>query len=665
LSAIRLISILVIAGSCLCFGQSAEEGDLVPLLEQVLPAEFGERAGDESVLDDVEDVCAERIDLNRARSGALERIPFLTRRVARAIVARRRELGRITDWEQLSGIPGLTGDAWAALRRCTALEREARTGARDALSARLRIRAQREDMPRAGFVSGAFEGSPLALRSRLRIDAGGQFHAGVATDRDAGEATLADHISGHMTATDLGFIETLTLGDFTVSEGQGLAFRSSTGFGKRGDIFASGSPPAGIRASATTAESGILRGIATETALGPARVLAFASSTRFDASVDSATGEIVSIDESGLHRTASERRKDSRGSETATGGSVTCAWQLDGTDIRSGFSGIASRFSAPVNPVSPLAFGGNRAWAVAWHADVHFSTARIFASLARSHTSVTAIIAGGTAALPADWSMTVVARSYPPAFVSLHGGGFGERSGTAQNERGVCLAVQWTASKRAQLHAVFDQYRFPGASYLIDMPSAGHDAFLRASWTPVDAVTIGLQLLRETKDSPVAGRDAWGREVRPVLPCTRDLIRGDLRCAASDGSVLALRAEYLRTAAVPGGAEQGVLLHARLVHAPLPALRLVCHATLFNTSSYASRLYAMESDIPGAAANLALSGSGARLSISGEARFGSAVSLRAKWSSTLHDGATNFGSGDDAVVGDTQHVATLQLDARF
>lgn len=665
MSAIRLISILVIAGSGLCVGQDAEQGDLVPLLEQVLPAEFGERAGDEAVLDGVEDVCAERIDLNRARSGALERIPFLTRRVALAIVARRRELGRITDWEQLSGIPGLTGDAWAALRHCAMLGKEARTGPRDAFSARLRMRTQREDVPRAGFVSGAFEGSPLALRSRLRVDAGGRFHAGLATDRDAGEAALADHISGHVTATDLGFIETLTLGDFTVSEGQGLAFRSSTGFGKRGDIFASGSPPAGIRASATTAESGILRGIATETALGSVRVLAFASSTRFDASVDSATGEIVSIDESGLHRTASERRKDSRGNETATGGSVTCAWQMDGTDIRTGFSGIASRFSAPVNPVSPLAFGGDRAWAVAWHADIHSSHARIFASLARSHTSVTAFIAGGTAALPADWSVTVIARSYPPAFVSLHGGGFGERSGTAQNERGICLAFQWAASKRAQLQAVFDQYRFPGARYLIDMPSAGHDAFLRASWTPVDAVTLGLQVLRETKDVAVAGIDSWGRAVRPVLPGTKHGIRGDFRCTASDQTSFALRAEYLRTAAAPGGAEDGVLLHASLAHAPLPALRLVCHATLFQTSSYASRLYAMESDIPGAAANLALSGNGARLSISSEARIGSAVSLRAKWSSTLHDGATSFGSGADAVVGDTQTVATLQLDARL
>jgi hypothetical protein len=167
------------------------------------------------------------------------------------------------------------------------------------------------------------------------------------------------------------------------------------------------------------------------------------------------------------------------------------------------------------------------------------------------------------------------------------------------------------------------------------------------------------------KDAAVAGIDTWGRAVRPVLEGWRDGIRGDLRCVASEQSSFVVRAEYLRSAAGVGAAEEGVLLVASLAHAPLPALRLAGHATLFRTASYASRLYAMESDIPGLASNTALSGSGVRLSISGEARFGSTISLRAKWSRTIHDGATSIGSGNDEVAGDTQGIATMQLDARL
>jgi hypothetical protein len=526
---------------------------------------------------------------------------------------------------------------------------------------------QREERPRSGFESGAYSGPREALATRLVARFGEHARAGIATERDAGERAMADHLAGHVTLEGMDAAEAVTLGDYAVSEGQGLVFRRRSGFGKGGNAVAATTEGThGISPFASPSEAGAFRGAAARIRVGETSLLGFVSSTRLDASVDSLSGEIISIDESGLHRTASELRKADRGGESVSGGAASCTWRQGSADLRAGITGIATRFSAPVNPTSPLAFGGDHAWVVGAHAELSIPGMRAFAEAARSHTASAASILGISAVLPCATQATVLFRSYPPEFVSLHGSAFGERGGDLRNETGVYFGLQWARPHTVTLQAAFDLYRFPAASGLIDVPSTGHDAMLQAEWRLGDGTALSVRWRRDSKDASVAAVDADGRDIRPVVARTQESVRAEVRARAAARCELRFRAEYSRTARGPFAPEEpGALLCADLRALPFPFVRVVFRAVLFRTDSYDSRVYAMEADLPGSASNAAMSGSGARFTALAELRTGAGSSLTAKWSRTVQQGATALGSGTDSVAGDAQGVLSLQLDARF
>lgn len=610
------------------------------------------------LLEEIETRHAQPLCLDSVTADDLAVLPFLgAAEVQRLLNALQTDS---LSWAHIARCSKLDPSQLALLRFCCVLHCVEDGAPRLSLQARSRF--QQEDAQRIGFLDGKYGASRPRLQQRLRMGLGEHVSAGILIEKDPGELSLTDHMSGYLSITGDDVLRRVVIGDYAVSTGQGLVFWQAFARGKGAEAAQVGRRASLLAPSATATEGLASRGLALHLGRANWDLLALYSTRDRDASINEETGTAGAFSIDGLHRSASEQARRGTVQERMAG--LHAQWKRD-TESHSfslGASALAARYSVPSNTRSPFGFEGSEAWALGIDGAYHSGALHCFAEAALAHTHVPAFIVGLEAELREGVDAALLYRRYHERYLSLEANAFGERSDT-QNEEGLYAGLSLRPLRSLHIELAGDVFRIPNRTYFLHLPTSGSEVLLHLRWRCAVRTLVEARFRRERKDQTVAALDELGRDIRTLSMRTLSALRLQFTRELRSGFRIRLRAEYSDArydAYLPPA--QGTAVSAELRWRVLPQLTCTARMTAYRTGSYDARLYQFEHDVRGVMQNLALHGEGTRSYLLLTWRAGSTVEVGLRYALTVRDGVREYGSGDDAVRGDRLGVVSVQVD---
>lgn len=351
-------------------------------VESVMDVETVDAQRGQVYLEELTDLRARPLDLNRASWRDLARLPGINALIARRIVDHRRRVGGFASLSEITSVNGIHPAMYASLRpyltisspdtktdgdeptRGKSLEETPWADALQDIDIRYsQLWSRRLDVG-AGYTRDSsrshYIGGPGRYTMRGTVWLGNRLRAAGVFDKDPGEAWTwnpatrsygFDHASGSLLIRGVGPLDRLVFGDYTVSLGQGVGIWSGLAFGKGRDPTGSVvRDRQGIRPFASTEENRFFRGVATDLQAGDYLVIGgFASRRALDArltSDSSGTRGVASLPSSGLHRTESERETRDALTEEVLGGMI----EMESRHVELGVGGLYATTSVPLHP---------------------------------------------------------------------------------------------------------------------------------------------------------------------------------------------------------------------------------------------------------------------------------------------------------------------------
>jgi hypothetical protein len=521
----------------------------------------------------------------------------------------------------------------------------------------LRSRISNDLQTRKGFVEGNFEGTKPKVYNRLLINHDKKYQLGFLSEKDAGEVSLDEFTSFHFAVNNVGILHKVVVMDYILEFGQGLTLWSPYGFSKGSDaVYPVKKKDRIIRPYTSATEVSFFRGAAASIILDDFIFSGFYSNNTLDANVDSTTGEIFSTPVDGLHRTESEMKKKNGAREKMMGGRID---YISGNNFKTGLLYYQSEFSNSFHPSSVYDISGNKFNYTSAYYDLYLSKINFFGEVVYNGTSV-ASINSVQIAITQRFTFITSVRSYPRNFISLHGFGFGERSGATTNEFGIYTGCKWR-TPIGLLNFYYDQFKFPYATFNNPLPSEGNEYLLSFLSKPLKGFSFRLRYKYENKDvtETIENNDRLVKRLKQT-------IRAELIYNISKAIRLKGRFEYnsFRISAI-NETEDGYLLFQDIRYSPTSSFNLYGRLMFFRTDSFNSAIYQYENNLTGVLTNLAMFGEGMRWYILLRYKPFRIFTLSLKFAETYKPKAKTISSGNNEIEGNIDNRVSFQLDVNL
>lgn len=458
----------------------------------------------------------------------------------------------------------------------------------------LRSVLQRRSPADRGSAADPYRGSALANRQRMTVRHG-PLELTVLSQKDAGEARIADFASGGIAYSPRGKPWRAVIGDYQLSYGQGLAFGGTS---PRFLSALSGGPSGGgsaqLRTNHSFDEWSFLRGGAVSAGIGGGlTAIAFGSSKRRDGRLDAA-GLVATVDESGYHRDSSELAR--RGAYGERIGGLRLEHQTL-PQLRLAVSGYGTSCRPDLKPSERIGsgFGTDGCY--------EFPSGQVFWEATAPQGRRPAVIAGGGVQTGALRTHLTV-RQYGSDFTAPRTNAVGNWS---RDERGLTLGTSWRAPLATTVFALYDHWQPVSAGGAL---ARGHGGcFIEA--VLANQPLPGLRL--EWRWRRRQAEDATGDPLFPFATVRRTASRIALRWQADRRLSLAARYEACRARREGSDpAPRGDLLAATVGIEPRDGWRLAASTAFVAADGYDARLYAAEPELPGSGSFHPLYGRGRR-----------------------------------------------------
>lgn len=615
------------------------------------------------------------ININNAALDELLKVPGLNFKMAQAIVAYRR-IKPFESTKELSKIKGIgaatirnispyiTVGSKGALQRTLMLS-PAYWNQRAKLEHLTRLQRTLENQSGYSGTSG-YQGDPYKVYHRTSYTTE---HASLnlTLDKDAGETWNAplgyDYTSFHIAIRDVGVVNYLVLGDYSVSFGQGLTLWNGSSFGKGNDVInAVSRSERGLRPYRSSLESGFQRGVAVS--LGKTfETTLFISSSNESASVVSANADTIRFPSgSGLHRTKTEldRRYNSRVGMFGgrfrwnhdTGWIGITGFQFDSDNYIKRGTSLYNLYDVEGHSFSAFGLDYTQFW----------RNISLVGEISRSQNGAFSWLQS------AQWLMTDITefsvgiRSYDKKYQNPFASGFGESSG-ASNEFGIYtgLSHQITDSWLTRLY--FDQFSFPGPRFGVNQPSKGYDwlIFNEYRFTRQTMLSVLARYKQNEDDREEVIND---RTISVLDPQTRWSIRTDLTHQLTSKLRLRFRLEYVDYNDFDQK-ESGWLIYQDVRWAIKRNLQIDARIAFFDTDSFDARIYQYENDVLYNFSNPVLNGQGQRSYVLMKYNPSKTIDIWLKYDISIFENVNTVGSGNDLIQGNSRSRVTFQLRYSF
>ena len=692
ISCIRIISVLVLFFYAPAFAQKQQQDSSITGIEDWLKekieniAENSEENTDYTTLLSQLNYFREYpLNLNEATYSDLQELLLLNDIQVNALLDHIRTNGKLIALEELQAINGFDRETINRLLPFVTLEKSAgqRTLTPKKIlyegNSRLILRYQRIIENQKGYQRNDtipftdnkwYAGNPGKCYLRYKYTLAGRLRAGFTAEKDAGEPFIDsdtlkqgfDFYSAHLFYYSKNFVRTVALGDYQVQYGQGLVAWSGLAFGKSADVLNVKKNPGGIIPYSSVDENIFMRGGAASLGLKKFQADIFYSDKKIDGSVaskDALEEEVISVTETGKHRTFKELSGRKTLAQKIFGGHTMYSSQ----DLNIGFTVSRTEFGdmlrRDLKPYNQFTFNGIAVSTYGIDYSYLWKNISFFGETGGSDNDALATINGVMIALDKNASVAVVNRHYEKDYIALQGKALGENTLNA-NENGTYMALSIRPVHAVVINSYFDRFNFPWLKYLVSAPSDGYEILSQITFTPSKTFETYLRYRERSKPRNELGN------INPV-DVPREVVqknyRLNLRYGHSDGANFTSRLEWVNYLREGQNREYGFMILQEVEVKISRKISAAATYILFDTDSYNTRIYAYETDVLYSYSVPFYFYRGNRYILNLHCRISGAVDFWIRYSQTRYSNLSSIGSILDEIDGNTK--SEIKVQTRF
>ncbi|MGM0547151.1 MAG: ComEA family DNA-binding protein [Bacteroidota bacterium] len=658
--------------------RSEVQDDLEEAIEEFDPGDID--FDSEQLTQYLQELAENPININQADENALMQIPALNLKLARAIVEYRSDEKPFEKVEELSKVSGIGRVTLEQLRPYVTvgsgleLSRSLFTDPRywtndGQFQAFSRMQMDLEES--RGYQQppqeGGYIGSPVKYYQRFGYQSN-HLSVNLTQEKDPGEELVGpfqfDHRTWHVALEDNGKLKMLVGGDYSLGFGQGLVLWSGAAFGKGSNVAGAVSRNGrGIKPYTSAQETNYYRGVAA-TYGNRLQFTGFYSNRRRSASeINSDTTRYPGED--GYHRTENEFLQKNNLGQQLYGGNIQLELPF-GIIGATGYETTFDRYIAASDQAyARYDFEGISNYAYGLDYTFLVGPAVVFGEVAQSENGGYGMISGTESSIGSDTDITLAYRNYQKDFQSILGDGFGEVSGQPKNEEGIYLGMRHVIGDRVTVSAYFDQFRFPSARFGTNQPTQGYDWLAKAEIDLSRNLNFYLQLRSEIEDDEYEELNQFGRTQRRLGDAQRSSFRANFEYWVNPKVRLRSRGEVVQNRQAGEDLELGYLLYQDLRLRINDELTLDTRLSMFDTESFATRVYQFENDLLYVFASQSLFDKGQRMYVLLNYEPLDFLELWAKFGLTVYEDTQVIGSGLNQVEGDQRSEIGVQARVRF
>ncbi len=533
--------------------------------------------------------------------------------------------------------------------------------------------AEQENINNPGYTG--YIGNPEKYYTKYRIYYKKNISIGFTADKDPGEPFFKqnnqygyDFYTAHFYYSGKGFIKKIAIGDYQLGFGQGLTLWSGFSFDKGPSVLNIKKRPQGIQKYTSANENKFMRGGATTISMGHFNVSLFYSRKSIDAnitvydSINNSPVEASSIQTSGLHNTFSLLQDKNALKETISGAHINYFHRF----FNIGLSGVHTLFNADINPGDHIHdkydFQNSRITNLGFHYKLHLNNDMfLFGETGICNGMNAATVNGMLMKWTPHIHVSLLYRYYEQDFISLYGKAFAENSYNS-NEEGWYAGIEITPFKKWKIRGFADIFSFPWLKYRVNSPSSGVEYFIQANYHPVNEVKMYWRLQYQNK---MENTDIENIPIEYIVPVTKNRLRYHISYQINQKLTLKNRIQLIwyRKETIH---ETGYLVYQDVQYTfARPELACIFRFGMFDTESYASRIYAYENDVLYAFSVPAYHDQGIRTYLLLKHTFTNDLTLEARYALSYYPNETTIGSGLNKINGNKKSEITLQVRYRF
>jgi hypothetical protein len=607
------------------------------------------------------------IDINQTSLRTLNSLPFLSPLQVRSIIRERKRNGPFKSWSNFRQRLNLPIELCNHLKSYISIRH---TTPENQNQLFLRLRIQGRVQRAAGYRSGAYSGSPWKSYGKIAIKSTSSLRGVLLVEKDPGEVKWNDLTIGYIETDRFPGLTRLVLGHFKAEIADGLVFWGPYGFKKGSDpLIPAKQHSRGILGYSGSHENDVLTGIAAELKIHSSRFTFIASRTYLDAILNP-DETIKSLPSSGLHRTKSEIKSKDTVIETVLAGRVQHSLSCGSL----GMTACFNRYSRIVNRDDPVrshfSFQGKDNHIIGFDYDLYFNRIYLSGEMALCRSGGWALTSNGLLEMTRA-AFIVSFRWYHPEFYNSRSTNFG--SHPVCNEKSTYLGFTGKITSSIRFSFYYDLIRRPWRSYLIPVPVTIDDLFFQIRHKIYKLLTIYLQLRLRKKDILQKAETTPGYYENILADRSHQQIRLDIYTRIFKKLKLKTRLEMVTVnypeldvqIPLPSKKEKGWLLYQDIHLQPLSCISVSARLIGFKTSSYDSRIYEFENDLPCVMAILPVYMQGSRWYLLIKYKLTHKFMISVKFSTTIHYGADKWGSGYDRIQGNLDQRFGMQMDLQL
>lgn len=643
-------------------------------LEQII--EDAIEDGDDTQINElVEDLILNPIELNSATIDDLQRIPNINLEIATEIVRFRNRYGPYLTIGELNNINGITPELFQKISPFLYIDRskliitsrqiEADFSALRQIklfNLQYRQRFYQTFPKRKGYEVGKYFNSPFKFYNRLTADYSKKYYVSILTEKDPGEKSYFDFYSASFFAKDVFVFKKLVVGDYALEFGQGLSMWRKIGFAKGPDaVYPIKKRGNGIAQYKSTDENQFFRGFAFTSSLWNVDFTFFYSGKSFDARIDTSTDVITSTPLDGYHRNESELARKNSAKETLIGSRL--AFNFNSNQI--GLTVYNSKFSKVIAPNSYFKNYENNFSYISSDFNLFFENLNIFGEVSKDKRNNLATLLGLQSSINRKTNFVVLFRNYPAEYINLHGYAFGERNGQTNNERGFYFGINHSM-RYGIFNLYYDQFKFFYPLTYDKTLTSGKEILFAYESPLISKTKYLLRYKNEIKEINSYSVDDFNRAKKITNTRQQQNLRFEIQKFFGRNNRTSFRVEYVNVFyKLNSKMEDGLLAFGDLSIELLRNLKLKSRVIYFQTDSYDSRVYQLESDVAGVFTSTALYGRGWRWYGLLSYKVFDIVNLSLKYAELYRDDVKKIGSGYDEIPTNLSRALTLQLEIKL
>ena len=533
-------------------------------------------------------------------------------------------------------------------------------------------------------------GSPQKLYMRYRFSYGTNVSWGITAEKDQGELFLKDKqafnydwyeklllgkqrngfdfYSAHFFLKNIRFVKSFVIGDYQATFGQGLTAWSGLAFGKSQDIMSGKKSALGIRPYTSVDENRFLRGTAATIGFKKIEATAFYSRKNIDSNVSDTleNGEIAaisSLQETGYHAISSEIGDKHTITQTIMGGNIA----YKGRKLSIGATALNyqldKNFNRSLSYYNQFEFSSKQNFNFSVDYNFIYRNFNFFGEQARSKNGGLAFLNGVLISLDPRLSFTVLHRNYQRNFQNLLSNGFAENT-MAANEKGTYIGIAAKPINTITITAYYDRFEFPWLKYQSNAPSYGRDYLAQLNYTPSKKVDMYFRIRQRDKEKNTSAVDAI---IDYLIPVKQTNYRFNISYTIMPAVKLKNRVELIDYKLDNNKTQKGYLIYQDLIYNKVGTpLSLSMRYALFQSDSYDSRIYAYESEMPGAYSIVSHYYRGSRFYIMLDYNLTRRIEIWLRYSQTYYDNKSIISEGSlTEIQGNTKSEVKAQVRFKF